>query len=108
MPPVFSPLSPSRARLWSIDDTIGTIVLPSVKARTETSGPSRNSSMTTVLPLSPNASPDIIERTAESASSLSAGMTTPLPSASPSALTTKGIGATEAYSSAFSQSEKTS
>src|SRR5699024_4243052 len=53
MPPVFRPVSPSPARLWSMLDTMGLTVLPSVKASTDTSGPWRNSSTTTRLPLSP-------------------------------------------------------
>ena len=40
---------------------MGTTVLPSVKARTETSGPVRNSSMTTRLPLSPKTLSSIMD-----------------------------------------------
>ena len=48
MPPVFGPVSPSRARLKSWAGSSGTAVTPSVTANSETSGPSRNSSITTV------------------------------------------------------------
>ena len=51
MPPVLGPLSPSSARLWSMEETIGTSASPSVKLSTETSGPSIYSSMTTRAPL---------------------------------------------------------
>ena len=69
-------------------DTMGTTVSPSVNESTETSGPVRNSSMTTRLPLAPNFPSSIISRTALFASALLPAMMTPLPSASPSALTT--------------------
>ncbi len=49
MPPVFGPSSPSRARLKSWAGWSGRTVSPSVIAKSETSGPSRNSSMTTRL-----------------------------------------------------------
>ena len=48
MPPVFGPRSPSRARLKSCAGSSGTAVVPSVTANSDTSGPSRNSSITTV------------------------------------------------------------
>src|SRR5580700_3756012 len=48
MPPVFGPWSPSRARLKSWAGSSGTAVTPSVTANSDTSGPSRNSSITTV------------------------------------------------------------
>src|SRR6185437_12469063 len=48
MPPVFGPWSPSRARLKSWAGFSGTAVAPSVTANSDTSGPSRNSSITTV------------------------------------------------------------
>ena len=47
MPPVLGPSSPSSARLKSWAGWSGTTVSPSVMAKRETSGPSRNSSMTT-------------------------------------------------------------
>ena len=100
MPPVFSPLSPSRALLWSIEETIGLTTLPSVNDSTLTSGPSRNSSMTTVSPLAPNLWSSIIVRSPSLASSRVSAMITPLPSASPSALITVGIGQVSMYSRA--------
>ena len=39
MPPVFGPWSPSRARLWSWTETMGTTRAPSEKTRNETSSP---------------------------------------------------------------------
>ena len=71
---------------------MGTTVSPSVKDRTDTSGPVRNSSMTTVAPLSPKSRSSIIERTASRAASRVSQISTPLPRASPSALTTAGSG----------------
>ena len=100
MPPVLSPVSLSPARLWSIDETIGTTVSPSVKESTDTSGPVRNSSITILFPLSPKAFSSIIRRTASSASSRVFAIITPLPRASPSALITVGRGASLIYSSA--------
>ena len=47
MPPVLGPSSPSSARLKSCAGWSGRTVTPSVMAKRETSGPSRNSSMTT-------------------------------------------------------------
>ena len=44
MPPVLRPVSPSPARLWSMEETMGRMAVPSVKASTLTSGPVRNSS----------------------------------------------------------------
>ena len=90
MPPVFRPLSPSSARLWSMLDTMGTTVLPSVKLSTETSGPVRNSSMTIRLPDAPNCLSSMMLFTAASAAASSSQISTPLPSARPSALTTSG------------------
>ena len=75
-----------------MEDTIGTTVSPSVKDRTDTSGPVRNSSMTTVAPLSPKRPPSIMERTASRASFRVSQISTPLPRARPSALTTVGRG----------------
>ena len=47
MPPVLGPVSPSPTRLKSCAGCSGTTVAPSVTAKSETSGPSRYSSMTT-------------------------------------------------------------
>ena len=80
MPPVFGPLSPSPSRLKSCAGWSGRTVTPSVMAKTETSGPSRNSSMTT----RPQAA------AWASASVRSSVTTTPLPAARPSSLTTYG------------------
>ena len=74
-------------------ETIGFTVVPSVKDRTETSGPSRYSSITILSPLFPNFLSSMISRTAPQASSRVIATVTPLPSARPSALTTVGIGA---------------
>ena len=78
MPPVFGPWSPSRARLKSWAGSSGTAVAPSVTANSETSGPSRYSSITTV----PHA------RACARAAARSAVTSTPLPAASASSLTT--------------------
>ena len=75
---------------------MGRMVLPSVKARTETSGPVKNSSMTTLEPLSPKILSAIISRRAFLASSRVSAMMTPLPRANPSALMTWGRGAVSA------------
>ncbi len=71
---------------------MGTSVSPSVKDSTDTSGPVRNSSITTFAPLSPKMRPSIMERTASRAASRVSQISTPLPSARPSALTTVGRG----------------
>ena len=71
---------------------MGLTHVPSVKASTETSGPVRNSSMTTLAPLSPKIRSSMMERTASRALSLVSQMSTPLPRARPSALTTAGRG----------------
>ena len=47
MPPVLGPSSPSKIRLKSCAGSIGTTVVPSLRANNETSGPSRYSSTTT-------------------------------------------------------------
>ena len=44
IPPVLGPLFPSKICLWSFAETIGTIVLPSVKQSKEHSNPVKNSS----------------------------------------------------------------
>ena len=80
IPPVFGPASPSPARLKSCAASSGTAVTPSASANSDTSGPSRNSSMTTV----PQAGRARRPRPGRSVTS------TPLPAASPSALTTYG------------------
>ena len=85
---------------------MGTTVFPSVKARTETSGPSRYSSITILSPLLPNLWSRIISTTAAFASARVFAMITPLPSARPSALTTVGTGAVSRKRSASSMSEK--
>ena len=71
---------------------MGRMAVPSVKHKTLTSGPSRNSSTTTRLPEAPNLPFFIISVTAASACAFVSQMSTPLPSASPSALTTTGHG----------------
>ncbi len=80
MPPVLGPSSPSRARLKSCAGCSGRTVSPSVMANSETSGPSRYSSITT--------------RSHAAAWSIAAWRssvtTTPLPAASASSLTTYG------------------
>ena len=47
MPPVFGPSSPSKIRLKSCAGSIGTMAVPSLSPKSETSGPSRYSSTTT-------------------------------------------------------------
>ena len=69
---------------------MGTMVLPSVKASTVTSGPVMHSSMTTLAPAAPKALFSIMLTTAALASSKVWATTTPLPSARPSHLTTMG------------------
>ena len=108
MPPVFSPVSLSPERLWSMEEIMGITHSPSVKESTETSGPSRNSSMTILSPLLPNFLSSMISLTAASASDKSWAMMTPFPSARPSALTTVGMGAVCRYARAASMSSKTS
>ena len=53
-----------------MEETMGITVLPSVKLRTETSGPVRNSSMTILSPEAPKTLSSIMERTASLASSM--------------------------------------
>ena len=91
-----------------MEEIIGITVFPSVKERTETSGPSKNSSTTILSPLLPNCLSHIIDLIASTASSRVNAMITPLPRASPSALMTVGIGAVAIYSSALSTLSKTS
>ena len=78
-----------------------------VNDSTETSGPSRNSSITIWFPLAPNFFSSMISRTAANASSRVIAIRTPFPSARPSALMTAGIGAFSRYAIAFSASSKT-
>ena len=78
MPPVFGPSSPSATRLKSCAGSSGTTVVPSVIANSETSGPSRYSSITTRAQW----------LACSSATARSVVTTTPLPAASPSSLTT--------------------
>ena len=80
MPPVFGPSSPSKIRLKSWAGSIGTTAVPSLSAKSETSGPSRYSSTTTCSHVAAWAS----------ASTRSVVTTTPLPAARPSSLTTYG------------------
>ena len=87
---------------------MGFTVLPSVNASTDTSGPVRNSSITTRLPDMPKRLWIIMARTASAASCRLWQISTPLPSARPSALTTSGTGARCTYARALSQSSKTS
>ena len=85
MPPVLGPVSPSPTRLKSCAGISGTTSTPSQMQNSDTSGPERNSSMTTV--------PSGLARQARacsSASCRSSVTTTPLPAASPSSLTTCG------------------
>ena len=79
-----------------------------MNARTETSGPVRNSSITMLLPLSPKILSPMIVFTAFFASSRVCAIITPFPRASPSALTTIGAAAFSTYASAFFISEKLS
>ena len=50
MPPVFGPVSPSPTRLKSWAGSNGTAVSPSQTTNSDTSGPSRYSSITTSWP----------------------------------------------------------
>ena len=52
---MFGPVSPSPTRLWSCAAPSGSAVLPSHSANSETSSPTRHSSITTEAPASPNA-----------------------------------------------------
>ncbi len=89
MPPVLGPRSPSPRRLWSCEVASGRMCAPSAMTMKLASSPSRNSSITTCSPASPNW-PANIACAAASAAALSGAMTTPLPAASPLALTTSG------------------
>ena len=80
MPPVLGPASPSPTRLKSWAGSSGTAVTPSQIANSESSGPSRNSSITTFTQASACAR----------AAARSGVTTTPLPAARPSFLTTYG------------------
>ena len=80
MPPVLAPRPPSKIRLKSCAGCSARAVRPSQTAKSETSGPSRNSSITTRSQVAACAS----------ASSREVVTTTPLPAASASSLTTYG------------------
>ena len=80
MPPVLAPSPPSKIRLKSCAGCSALAVRPSQIAKSETSGPSRNSSITTRSQLAAWAS----------ASSREVVTTTPLPAASASSFTTYG------------------
>ncbi len=84
MPPVFGPVSPSPTRLWSRAAASGRACRPSVSANTESSGPSRSSSITTYSPSSE------APRSPSSTSACVRQTNTPFPAASPSALITHG------------------
>ena len=58
MPPVLGPASPSPTRLKSWAGASGTARWPSHTARTDSSGPVRPSSITSVRPASPKAAPE--------------------------------------------------
>jgi hypothetical protein len=72
MPPVLGPVSPSNARLWSPAVASGRAVLPSHRAKNETSSPSRQSSMRTSAPAAPKR-PEKTSRTAACASANARG-----------------------------------
>ena len=80
MPPVLGPRPPSKMRLKSWAGWRAYAVVPSHTANIETSGPSRNSSMTTRSQ----------DAAWARASARSVVTTTPLPAASASSLTTWG------------------
>src|SRR6478672_1701232 len=85
MPPVLGPASSSPTRLKSCAGASATTVSPSLMQKTETSGPSRNSSTTS--------RPSGLSRQVRAcsrATSRESVTTTPLPAASPSSLTTCG------------------
>ena len=90
IPPVFGPVSPSPAALWSWEDASATASPPPTAQMKLASSPARNSSTTILRPASPNARPESISPAAASASSSECATTTPLPAARPSALTTIG------------------
>ena len=105
MPPVFGPLSPSKARLWSCAVPIGRTFSPSDSTKNEASSPSMNSSITTSAPAVPKAPPNMSSIAAR-ASSSSMATTTPLPAARPSALITMGAPCSRTYALAASASLK--
>ena len=102
IPPVLGPSSLSKARLWSCADPIGRPRVPSHNAKNDTSGPTRHSSMTTVLPAAPKVPCRMAASTAARASSTVVATVTPLPAASPSALTTTGAPNAATAASAWS------
>ena len=105
MPPVFGPVSPSPARLWSAATSSSTHApVPSVTANTETSGPSSSSSTRIVEPAAPNAPSSRHASIAATASSRCVATVTPLPAASPSALITARPPSSSTNATAFSTS----
>ena len=91
MPPVFGPSSPSKARLKSCAGTSGIALTPSQIAKSETSGPSSNSSTMKLPPRAVTA----LRASSSSASDLQTN--TPFPAARPSAFTTHGGRATASW-----------
>src|SRR6056297_1742813 len=89
MPPVFGPVSPSPARLWSCAVPIGRTSVPSQSTKNDASSPLMTSSITTSAPAPPKAPPNMSSMAASASATVSATIT-PLPAASPSALTTMG------------------
>ena len=100
IPPVFGPVSPSPAALWSCDDASATTSPPPTTQMKLASSPSRNSSITILRPASPNARPESNSSTAASASASDCATTTPLPAASPSALITMGAPCSRTWAAA--------
>ena len=90
MPPVFGPMSPSWMRLKSCAGASRTARFPSQIASTDSSGPVKPSSITSLRPASPKACPDRYSSTAFLASARDSVTTTPLPAARPSVLITNG------------------
>ena len=88
MPPVFGPSSLSFSLLWSCATGRLTKFLPSQIAKKLSSKPSKNSSITTLLPASPKLAPLSISAAAIFASSALEAIITPFPAQSPSAFTT--------------------
>src|SRR5690606_8890503 len=82
----------------------GTARVPSHTTSSDSSGPVRPSSTTTVRPASPNDDPDSLSRTSASASASTSVTSTPLPAASPSVFTTHGGGSERRNSTAGSGS----
>ena len=87
---MFGPLSPSKICLWSFPEINGIKVLPSVIERIEASIPSKNSSITILLPAPLKISKIMKSSIVFIACSLVLAITTPFPDANPSALITIG------------------